>query len=180
MLIDNLLPQYEFKARYHIDINAPVEQTYSIARNLDMCDSPIVRRLFRLRGLPQSGLTFESMSKWGFILLADKPSQEIVFGLIGRFWTPFPEIQRIRPDAFARFNLPGFAKAAGNFSFTPLSNGGVRVTTETRVQCLCDSSRRCFRLYWRLIAPFSGLIRKEWLRMVKRGAEAPRGHARGT
>lgn len=173
MLIDELLPRYDMKARYQIDVDAPVERAYSVARHLDMRDSTVVRCLYRLRGLPESGLTLEGMLRWGFVLLADKPSQEIVFGLIGRFWTPFPRIQHVRADAFVEFNRPGFAKAVGNMAFTPLGDaGGVRVTTETRALCLCDSSRRSFRLYWRLVGPFSGVIRREWLRQVKRQAEA--------
>ena len=172
MLIDQFLPDYHIKARYQIDVDAPVERAYSVARSLDMHDSTLVRRLYRLRGLPASGLTLEGMLKWGFVLLADKPSREIVFGLIGRFWTPFPQIQRIQADAFARFDRPGFAKAVGNMAFTPLSDGrGVRVTTETRIHCMCDSSRRSFGLYWRLVGPFSGMIRKEWLRQIKHRAE---------
>jgi len=178
MLIDQLLPHYDIQARYHIDIDAPVERAYSVARRLDMRDSAIVRCLYRLRGLPESGLTLEGMLKWGFVLLADKPSQEIVFGLIGRFWTPAPQIQPIQADSFIEFNRPGFAKAVGNLAFIPLSGtGGVRVTTETRGHCLCDSSRRSFRRYWQLIGPFSGLIRKEWLRLVRHRAQAPPRHA---
>jgi len=173
MLIDQLLPSYDIRARYQIDIDAPAKRAYLAARHLDMSDSIIVRWLYRLRGLPESGLTFDGMLKWGFVLLEDKPSQEIVFGLIGRFWTISPRIQPIRADAFAGFDRPGFAKAVGNIAFTPLSGArGVRVTTETRIQCLCDSSRRSFRLYWQLIGPFSGMIRKEWLRLVKHRAEA--------
>jgi hypothetical protein len=174
MLIDELLPHYDIKARYQIDADAPVERAYSLARGLDMRDSLIVRSLFRLRGLPESGLTFEGMLKWGFVLLADRPPQEIVFGLIGRFWTPFPRFQRFQADNFVSFNQAGLAKAVGNIAIIPLGDARrVRITTETRVQCMCDSSRRSFRLYWQLIGPFSGVIRKEWLRWVKHAAEAP-------
>jgi hypothetical protein len=173
MLIDQLLPTFDIKARYQIDVHAPAARAYAVTRHLDMRDSLIVRWLCRLRGLPEDDLTFEGMLKWGFVLLADEPSQEIVFGLIGRFWTPYPQIQRVKADDFVAFNRPGFAKAVGNMAFTPLSDAqGVRVTTETRVHCLGNASRRYFRLYWLLIAPFSGIIRKKWLRMVKQRAEA--------
>jgi len=173
MLIDQFLPNFAIKARYQIDIDAPAERAYAVARHLDMRDSTIVRWLCRLRGLPESGLTFEGMFKLGFVLLADKPSQEIVFGLIGRFWTLTPQIQRVQANDFVAFKRPGFAKVAGNMAFMPRSDAkGVRVTTETRIHCLCNSSRRSFRLYWQLIAPFSGILRKEWLRMIKHRAEA--------
>lgn len=173
MLIDQLLPNFDIEARYQIDIDAPAARAYAAARHLDMRDSIIIRWLCRLRGLPESGLTFEGMFKLGFVLLADKPSQEIVFGLVGRFWTPSPQILRLQAVDFAAFNRPGFAKVVGNIAFFPRSDAnGVRVTTETRVHCFCNHSRRAFRLYWRLIAPFSGIIRKEWLRLIKNRAEA--------
>ncbi len=175
--IDRFLPRYDVAARYQIDVHAPVERVYQAARCLDMGDSQIVRWLYRLRGLPNSSLTLDGMLKWGFVLLADVPSQEIVFGLIGRFWTLSAQIQSVTADAFAGFDRNGFAKAAGNIAFVPQGNGSVRVTTETRVHCLGDSSRRFFRLYWLLIGPFSGVIRKEWLRLIKRGAETPQNRA---
>jgi hypothetical protein len=34
------------------------------------------------------------------------------------------------------------------------------------------SSRRRFRIYWTMISLFSGLIRREWLKLIKRRAEA--------
>lgn len=172
MLIDRFLPHYDITARYHIDVDASADRAYSAARHVDMDDSRIARWLMRLRGLPRWSLTFDGMLKSGFILLADKPSEEIVFGLIGRFWTLSPQLRHAESAGFVEFNRPGFAKAVVNLSFVPAQNSrGVRVATETRVQCLCDSSRRYFRAYWRLIGPFSGLIRKEWLRLIRYGAE---------
>lgn len=172
MLIDRFLPRYDVSARYHIDIHAPIERVYSAARHLDMSDSWVVRWLYRLRGLPQSSLTLDGMLKWGFVLLADQPSQEIVFGLIGRFWSLSAPIEPVTANAFVDFHRPGCAKAVGNMAFSPQDGGIVRVTTETRVYCLDAASRRNFRFYWLLIGPFSGLIRQEWLRLIKRRAEA--------
>jgi hypothetical protein len=171
MLIDEFLPHYDVKARYQIDVHAPISAVYSSARFLDMRNFGIIRWLFRLRGLPQDDLALDGMLKWGFVLLADKPSQELVFGLIGRFWTPSPQIERINANAFIAFDQPGFAKAVGNMAFFVQGDGSVRVTTETRVHCIDHASRRCFRLYWLLISPFSGIIRKEWLRLIKQQAE---------
>ena len=178
MLIDEFLPHYDVNAQYQIDVNAPVSEVYSAARLLDMRDSEIVYWLCRLRGLPQNDLTLDGMLKWGFVLLVDKPSQELALGLIGRFWTPSPRIQRINADAFIKFDQPGFAKAVVNMAFNVQGDGSVRLTTETRVHCLDHSSRRCFRLYWLLIAPFSGVMRKEWLRLIKQRAEALSGHVK--
>jgi hypothetical protein len=171
MLIDQFLPTYDINAEYQIDIHAPIERVYSAARYLNMSDSWIVRWLYRLRGLPKYNLTLDGMLKWGFVLLADQPSQEIVFGLIGRFWTHSAQIQSVTVDTFVEFQQQGYAKTVANIAFIPQDVGIVRVTTETRVYCPDDTSRRNFRLYWLLIGPFSGIIRKEWLRLIKQHAE---------
>ncbi|MHC1744803.1 MAG: hypothetical protein AB9873_17485 [Syntrophobacteraceae bacterium] len=176
MLIDQFLPRFDTVARYRIDVHAPVDQVYAAARLLDMRSSWITRALFRLRGLPAISLTLDGMCRWGFVLLGERPPREIVFGLIGRFWTLSPRIQPVTPDSFSTFEQSGFAKVAGNLALFPDPNreGIVRVTTETRIRCLDAASRRRFRLYWIVVGPFSGLIRKEWLRLIKHKAEA--GH----
>ncbi len=171
MLIDRFSPHYDVSAQYQINIQAPIERVYQAARFMDMSDSRIVRWLFRLRGLHGTSLTLEGMLKWGFVFLADIPREEIVFGLIGRFWTRSAQVQSLDADAFIQFNRQGFAKAVGNMAFMSQGNGSVLVTTETRVHCLDQASRRYFRRYWLLIGPFSGLIRKEWLRLIKQQAE---------
>lgn len=171
MLIDDFLPRYDVDTKYQITACASLREAYTAARSLDLCESQIIRWLYSFRGLPRSDFTIDGMLKWGFVLLADKPYQELVYGLIGQFWKFTPKIQRINADAFAAFNRPGFAKAVGNIAFTPKNNVSVRITTETRVLCLDHASRRRFFLYWLLISPFSGMVRKEWLRMIKQKAE---------
>ena len=107
----------------------------------------------------------------GFAVLGDLPQQELVLGLVGRFWTLAGDIQCIDAEHFETFDRKGYAKAAWNFTLSPQTNGTTRLATETRVYCLDDRSRRRFRLYWLIIGPFSGSIRKEMLRIVKREAE---------
>lgn len=173
MLIDQYLPHYHVRAQYQLEVNAPLARAYAAARNLDMRASPLVRWLYRLRGMPPQSLSLEGMLQWGFVMLAEQPPEEFVFGLIGRFWSHSPQVQPIEARAFAAFDQPGLAKAAGNMTFTPQRDGRLLLATETRVHCLDEASRRSFRRYWLLIGPFSGLIRREWLRLVKQRAEAP-------
>jgi hypothetical protein len=44
------------------------------------------------------------------------------------------------------------------------------LTTETRVQLTDANARRAFRRYWLVIRPFSGLIRRAWLRAIAQRA----------
>jgi hypothetical protein len=48
--------------------------------------------------------------------------------------------------------------------------GSTRLVTETRVACVDAASRRWFRLYWLVVRPFSGVIRKAMLSAVAREA----------
>ena len=172
MLIDQFLPQYEFSERHTIDVHASMQDTYTALRLFDMGDSFIVRSLYRLRGLPTKALTLDGMLKWGFILLAEEPPCELVFGLIGRFWTLTGGITSMAAKDFASFDQAGSAKVAANFSLTQLPDGTVRAATETRIHCVDDASRLRFRLYWTVIGPFSAWIRVEWLKLIKHKAES--------
>ena len=93
-----------------------------------------------------------------------------MLGLVGRFWTPKGGTRVLDPAAFVVFDEKGYAKAALNFRVTP-SGEGSDLSTETRVRCLDDWSRKEFRVYWMLIAPFSSKIRDDLLRSIGRKAE---------
>ncbi len=182
MLIEDFLPTYDVTENHQIDIKASPPQVYAAVRNLDLRNSTLIRWLFSLRGLPALlssrkksqpglGLTFDGLLQSGFVVLGETPPQEIALGLIGKFWTAAGCIQRLDAAGFMNFTTPGFAKAAWNFSLAPLPDGATKLSTETRVLCLDEASRRRFRFYWLFIRPFSGLIRREALRAVKQKAE---------
>ena len=176
MLIDDFLPGYDVGERHRTEVRAPADKVYAAVRRLDLSRARVSMLLFRLRGLPAglrapSCLTLDDFLRTGFILLGERPDEELLLGLVGRFWTPSGDLQRLNAEGFRRFDRPGFAKAAWNFSLSGRPGGTVLLGTETRVLCTDAASRRRFRLYWLFIGAFSGLIRREALRAVKRNAE---------
>jgi hypothetical protein len=187
MLIDDHLPHADFAERHALRVHAPPERAYQAARRLDLSGSPLVRVLFALRSLPglftlkrargRKGLetSMEGLLRNGFVLLDERPPHELVLGLVGRFWTPTGGIERIHPAEFAVYDRPGMAVAAWNFTVLPTDEGSL-VATETRVRCTDDAARRSFARYWRVVKPFSGLIRMEGLRAIRRAAESSPGH----
>ena len=52
---------------------------------------------------------------------------------------------------------------------------GATLSTETRAWLTDPASQRAFRAYWLVIRPFSGLIRRTWLRAAadRVGAQPP-------
>ena len=156
-LIDEFLPVYDVVERHQIDIHAPVEPTYAAVRALDMGTSTRIRWLFILRGLPallrsrdrreelRRSLTLDGLLESGFILLGERPHQELLLGIVGRPWTPSGDTQRVDVEGFRNFETPGYAKVAWSFFISQRSDGSTQLVTETRVRCFDDASRRRFR-----------------------------------
>jgi hypothetical protein len=171
-LLDEFLREEDVASRHSTLIHAEPDVIYSTLNTVRFSDSPIIRWLFRLRGLRSSPGGLSGLSGSGFIPLADRPGEAIALGIVGRFWTPTGQVRRLRPEEFRDYHEPGTAKGVWVFVIEPVEPGVCRVVTSTRVACADAASRRRFRFYWLLVGPFSGLIRREGLRLIKRSAEA--------
>lgn len=171
MLIDEFLPEYDFVETHDIEIRASTEAVFKAIDKIDFCESPVIRWLLFLRGLPSKSIKLRDLRKSWFEILGRRENKEILIGLAGRFWTIRGHLQKINADNFRAFNKKGFAKAVWNFSVDESGNE-TRLKTETRVSCLDEESRRSFGFYWAFIQPFSGVIRREMLKIVKKKAEA--------
>ena len=170
--IDAFLPHYDVHEVHSITIAGRPEAVYRAIRCLDFSTSPVIRCLFRLRGMPSASIRLEHLLLSGFILLADHPGQSLVLGLVGRFWLPTGQLIAVAPEDFPAVASAGCAKAAWDFVIQETRPGRVRLTTETRVYCMDARSRKRFALYWRVIGPFSAWIRREMLRGIKAQVEA--------
>jgi hypothetical protein len=174
MLIDEFLSVYDFSEKHETNIRASAKQVFAAVNSTDLSDSWIIWSLLTLRGLSSpfasKKKTLRDMTSDGFTLLGEKPDEEILLGLAGKFWTPTGSLQKIDAGNFKEFNKAGFAKAVWNFSLSE-ANGQTLLKTETRIRCLDEDSRQSFALYWTVVKPFSGLIRTEMLRLIKEKAE---------
>lgn len=167
MRIDEVIPVADVTSSHSIVIAAPPTAVRRALLEINLSDDALVRVLLRLRGLPRRATTWTGLQELGFIQLANAPDAFIV-GLAGRFWTPRGGLVRLSPEEFSVYAEPGSARTAWSFEMEP-TGAGTELTTETRVQCTDDASRRHFRRYWRIVGPFSGIIRRRVLRLVERG-----------
>lgn len=186
MIIDEFLPDFDVSERHQIVINSSVSQAYAALHSTNFGRPLLVRALLALRALPSwllrringqasstqspKTLTMKTFLSNGFVLLSELKEREIVLGLVGRFWTLTGCLEGTDDKRFRQEERPGLAKAAWNFAFEE-TNNGTRVTTETRVKCTDGSSRRRFKVYWVVVRPFSGLLRRYMLRELRRTAE---------
>lgn len=159
-------------------------KTFAALATADFWKLPVVRRLMRLRDYGQHssqvspGLAPSPIhrNRDPFLELDVLPQQELVLGIVGRFWRPDGGIVRgLGASDFGEFHSDGYAKAVWNFSLAAVA-GGTQLTTETRVQTFGSSATFKFRLYWLLVGPFSGIIRNSMLREIKRIAEQIEEH----
>jgi len=170
MLLDAWMPEFDVAARYDAAVDAPPERVWRAIQEMRSGDLPLVRWLMALRRLdfrrPPQIPVLEAMTREGFLVLEQRQNDEVVIGVAGRFWTHSGGIVRMAsPEAWRNYAAVGSARSAMNFRLE-----GGRVITETRVQTFGASARRSFRLYWTLVGPFSGLIRRAFLAEIRRRA----------
>ena len=194
LLIDQVLPRSDLAVTHAGVFPVPPQVCYQTARQLDFFQSPLIQALIGLRGLPQrlaDALTGhhtpagsarprlrlgDDLAGLGFSLLGETPGVELVWGQVSRPWKPLAASTRAPRTAaeFAGFDQPGFAKIAFSLRVGPYGNGTSILTMETRVALTDDQSRRRFRRYWRLIGPFSTLIRRMALGQVAAELRRPK------
>ncbi|TMK85851.1 MAG: hypothetical protein E6G44_05685 [Actinobacteria bacterium] len=181
MLIDDFMPAFDVRERHHTLVLSSSDRAYEAARGIDLARSRAIRGLFAARGLPRllrdrhrspaRSWTLDDLLGAGFVWLGEEPGREFVLGIVGTFWKPKGGIDRISPQDFVSYDHHGQAKGAWNFRVVPDGDERSFVTTETRVRVPDEASRRKFMLYWAAIGPFSGLIRKQALSLIKADAE---------
>jgi hypothetical protein len=187
MLIDRFMPRWDARERHRIRVRAAPEAVYAALRTADLARHPLVRALLALRALPAvladrsrrrelreraaRPITLAAFEEQGFRVLAEDPPRELVIGLEGAFWTPAGDLRPVDPLTFAGPVPPGVARAAWNFSVDRVDDRSCVLRTETRILTGDAAARRRFRLYWTLVRPGSGLIRRIMLRSIRAEAE---------
>jgi len=172
-LIDKYLPKYTFSECHEIIVdNASIDRVYDIGRNIDLSKSWIIPLLLKLRGLPTHTLDAQGfISAMHFSNIEERPPTEILYG--------FMKTDKIMPvTSYQEFidNAPEVTlKVVFSFQYTSLPTNQVSVYTETRVLCVGMRSRLSYSFYWYVIRLFSGLIRKEILKLIKQEAELEAG-----
>ena len=179
--LDDFTPVFQFSEVHHIDVDATPAEVYRAVRSVTASEIRFFKTLtwirrFGRRGpehilnAPDTIPLLDVATRTTFLSLVDRPDSEVVVGTIVH--KPRGSHRITTAADFRQLQKPGFAKAAMNFRMTATPGGGTHLSTETRVYATDDASRRRFAMYWRLIYPGSALIRREWLRAVKRRAES--------
>lgn len=163
--LDRLLPTGQWHERHERTLPVAPEDAVAAFLASPAASDLAVRLLFRLRGL-RTGATIEGAFEWmGFEVLHRSPT-EVVVGASGTPWRPDGGIRPFAADE------PGTVRIAVDVRAEPAAEGCV-LSTETRIAAADGDARRAFGRYWRVVGPFSALIRRRWLAAAERTARRP-------
>ena len=184
MLIDSYMPHPQTSERHSQEISAVESVVYDALWTTNLAGSPVIKGLMGLRLLPgrllrpeenrslKQRITLQDLIEAGFGMLAEEPGREVVLGITGPFWRPVGNTLPFNITDFAGPVRPGVACAVWNFTVQQAGENQTTLSTETRVTCGDGASRLKFRIYWLVVRPFSGLIRRVMLNAVKCACEA--------
>ena len=179
--LDEFAPAFHFREHHETLVNARAADVFAAIQATTASEIALfqsftwIRRFGRpgaesILNAPEHLPIIDVATRTTFLMLAERPSQEVVIGSV--VIAP-PGLRRrdvATPDQFKALSQPGLAIATFNFRIAeegPLT----RLTTETRVVATDNWTLRRFTAYWRVIYPGSAILRMTWLQAIKRRAE---------
>ncbi|MGO9325904.1 MAG: hypothetical protein ACLP07_15225 [Terracidiphilus sp.] len=180
--LDAIMPEYQFSEKHLIRIHARPEQVLQATRDATWSDMKSLITLLKIRGAvtrapfhdtgafsPDKRI-LDAFAASGSLI--DTSEHELVtFNAVN--------MRERRPSGvhtlqeFVDYRMQGGIKTAYAFNVEDAGGGWSTLTAETRMMVYSDSTRGP-AIYWRLIVPGSGLLRREWLNGIKRRAETGR------
>lgn len=173
--LDRFIPEPRLREMDYVDVGVAPDLAHSVVRHFDFARSDLVRMLFSLRTVPSrlrgerpasASMRIDDIGapNTGFHVFVDEPTSLLVAS-VGRFWEPDIRFHDVSEARFAEFMDAGFGKLAWEVRFEARGQG-TRIVFELRVTATDDDAWQHFRRYFRLVGPFSRLIRRHVLDMV--------------
>ena len=179
-VLDDIMPEYQFFERHSARVHARPEQAMQAVRQSTFGDMKSLVTLLKIRGaalrtpfhdtgdFSQDKLVLDAFSASGY-LVGGSEHEIVMFGVGNVRAIRRPEVRTLQE--FADYREQGAAKMAFDFNVEEAGEGWCTISTETRLVVQDDFSRGP-AIYWRLIVPGSGLLRRQWLEGIKKRAES--------
>jgi hypothetical protein len=191
-----LLPVWDATRVERRVIEAPQTDVYDAVLDADFLDAvrrnPAVRTLFAVRAAAEWLVTTLRLRRYAsppqpaalrlrdialrgeWVSLGKDWPNEVAFGAIGRFWAGETTWLATDAGSFGGFDRPGFAKIGCSIHLRALAGGRTLVSYEARTRATDAQSRRAFMRYWRVVAPFVGVVMRAFLRTVDQAVTQPK------
>lgn len=118
------------------------ELTLGVLRGAGLPPKP---ESLRLREMAR---TDAAAGEW--ILLGERPGEELALGLVGKFWRPVIEYAAVEPERFRDFAEPGWAKTVYDLRVAARPDGRTLLSGTMRTATTDEVARRWFHRYWTL------------------------------
>ena len=200
MLVDDFLPVFDVSDSVATVAHADLTRAWNALMDVDLIEvgrrRPMVALLGALRTLPEivshvlhgeglpdspKSLRLRDMSglpldQGGWVLLGERPLDELALGLVGKFWRPVIEFAPIpTPDDFLAFGAPGFAKTIYSLSVRALDANRTLLTGTMRTATTDERARTWFRRYWTFgVGSGAHLLVRGLLDVTRENAEGTR------
>jgi len=199
MLADELLPVFDVSDEQAVVVEADAEATWHALMSVDLIEvgrrRPLVAVLGALRVLPEiaghllhgerppaapARLTLRDTTELptnggGWMLLGERPGEELALGLVGKFWRPVISYADLDAEQYKTFAEPGWAKTVYALSVTVLDDEHTMLRAVMRTVATDEQARRWFRRYWTLgVGSGAHMLVHGLLDIVREDAEADR------
>ncbi|HET8936365.1 MAG TPA: hypothetical protein VFN67_23135 [Polyangiales bacterium] len=181
-LITQCMPEFSLRFVQRVAVDADCELAYLRLRGLDLSEIPLVHSYFRVKSMPKrvrawwrgkrrplpdsARLTDLVCRIPGVNLLGEQRRDEIVFGVIGKFWQPTRPLERVAPQAFRRFSEPGFGKLALSLRVAPRERGGTWISVELRGHATDALAEANMKRAWFVIGRIAEVLCRECLQRL--------------
>jgi hypothetical protein len=198
MLVDDFVPVYDVSDTVATVVDADVATTWDALMAVDLIDvgrrRPLVAALGALRMLPElvsHVLHGEAPARspgqlrlrdtptlpqdqGGWVLLGERPHDELALGVVGKFWRPVIVYAKVTPESFRDFDTPGYARTIYSLSVRPIHERRTLLSGVMRTATTDEHARRWFRRYWTFgVGSGAHVLVNGLLDVVRETAEAP-------
>ncbi|HEY9514253.1 MAG TPA: hypothetical protein VIQ74_01135 [Gemmatimonadaceae bacterium] len=173
MIVDDFLPVYDVSDAVATVVDADTATTWGALLQVDLIElgrrRPAVAVLGALRALPEvvshllhgeapphapRELRLRDAARiphgeGGWILLGERPNDEIALGLVGKLWRPVIVYAEVTSaEEFRAFAEPGYAKTIYSLSVRALDERRTLLSGVMRTATTDERARDWFRRYW--------------------------------
>ena len=197
MLVDEFLPVYDVSDAVATVVEADVATTWDALMQVDLIEvgrtRPLIGFLGALRALPEIvgqvlhgeapsqaptqlrllDMTKLSLGAGGWVLLGERPLDELALGMVGKFWRPVITYAQVTPEGFGDFAEPGYAKTVYSLSVRAFDERQTLLSGVMRTATTDEQARKWFRRYWTLgVGPGAHIVVSGVLELTREIAEA--------
>lgn len=174
VLVDEFLPVYDVSDAVATVVDADLATTWDALMQVDLIEvgrrRPVVALLGALRAVPEivshllhgesppqapkqlrlRDTTQIPLGEGGWVLLGERPRDEIALGLVGKFWRPVIAFAKVSAEGFRDFAEPGYAKTIYSLSVRAVDDRRTLLSGVMRTATTDAQARIWFRRYWTL------------------------------